>query len=143
MSLERDLNCLARVALFSAMDHEALRLMAFAAEKRNLRAGEVLFRKGDLGDRGFVVISGAITLEMSDQGAGGVRSAGPGTLFGEHALLAAVRRRQTATVREPSSVLAISRALLTRVLREYPNNARGVRRLWARLLHARLSRIRG
>ena len=58
----------------------------------------------------------------------------PGTLIGEHALLAPVRRAQTATVLELSSVLAISRVLFTRVLHEYPTNARAVRRVWARRL---------
>ena len=37
MSLERDISTLARVPLFSGMDHEALRLMAFAAETRVMR----------------------------------------------------------------------------------------------------------
>ncbi len=142
MSLDNDIKFLARVPLFSAMDHEALRLMAFAAEKRNLQAGVVLFRRGDLGDGGFMIISGVVALEAPDRGNGGARSAGPGTLIGEHALLAEVRRPQTATVREPSSVLMISRALFTRVLHEYPNNARGVRRFWAQHLYDRLSSLK-
>lgn len=144
MSLERDINSLARVPFFSAMDHEALRLMAFAAENRDLPAGEVLFRKGDSGDGGFLVMSGAVDLDSSDHAGGlGARPATTGTLIGVHGLLAVVRRRQTATVREPSLVLAISRALFTRVLREYPTNAKTVRRLWARHLHEKLSNLKG
>ena len=143
MSLERDINSLAGVPVFAAMDHEALRLMAFAAEKRDLRTGDVLFRKGDMGEGGFLVLSGAITLDSSDpEGGVGARSVAAGTLIGAHALLASVRRSQTATVREPSSVLTISRALFTRVLREYPSNAKLVRRFWARHLHDRLFNLK-
>ena len=138
MSLERDISTLAKVPLFSGMDHEALRLLAFAAETRIMRAGEFLFRKGEIGEGAFVVMSGAVSLMTAENEDLGASSAGPGTLIGEHALLAAVRRPQTATVLELSSVLAISRVLFTRVLHEYPTNALGVRRIWAHRLHDKL-----
>jgi CRP-like cAMP-binding protein len=142
MSLERDISTLARVPLFSGMDHEALRLMAFAAETRAMRAGEFLFRRGEMGEGAFLVMSGSVSLVMVEQEDRGAQSVGPGTLIGEHALLAPVRRAQTATVLELSSILAISRVLFTRVLHEYPNNARAVRRVWARRLHDKLLKVK-
>lgn len=142
MSLERDIKSLAQAPFFAAMDHEALRLMAFAAEKRNVATGDVLFRKGEMGDVGFLVLSGIVDLIPAGPNRD-TRPATAGVLVGANALLAPVRRKQTATAREPSTVLAISRALFTRVLREYPANARTVRRFWARELHAKLLGLTG
>ncbi len=142
MSLERDISTLVRVPLFSSMDHEALRLMAFAAETRIMRPGEFLFRRGELGEGAFLVTSGSVALAEVEHENHGAHLAGPGILIGEQALLAPVRRAQTATVLELSSFLAISRALFTRVLHEYPSNALGVRRVWARRLHDKLLKVK-
>ena len=142
MSLETDIDRLARVPLFSGMDHEALRLMAFAAEKRILRAGDILFRQGDDADGGVLVISGLIAMDGPGEASPNPRMIGPGALIGEHALLVAARRPRTATAREASCVLAISRNLFTRVLLEYPANARAVRRFWAQRLCDKLSNLK-
>src|SRR5215203_6085319 len=65
MALEDDIATLARAPLFSLMDYDALRLVAFAGEHRGLRSGDMLFRKGDTSDGGFVVTKGAVALETS------------------------------------------------------------------------------
>ena len=62
MSLESDMALLSRVAMLAGMERDALRLLAFAAETQQLRAGDVLFRKGDASDGGYVVAQGAIAL---------------------------------------------------------------------------------
>ena len=66
MSLEDDMALLATRALLAGMERDALRLLAFAAETRQLRAGDVLFRKGDVSDGGYVVASGAIAMIEDD-----------------------------------------------------------------------------
>src|SRR5215218_6644121 len=63
MALEDDIATLSRAPLFSLMDYDALRLVAFAGEHRALRSGDMLFRKGDTSDGGFVVTKGAVALE--------------------------------------------------------------------------------
>ena len=47
MALDDDMTLLARQPLLSLMERDALRLLAFAAESRILRAGDVLFRAGE------------------------------------------------------------------------------------------------
>ena len=59
MSLEDDMALLARVAMLADMERDALRLLAFAAETRQLRAGDVLFRKDEMSDGGYVVAPAA------------------------------------------------------------------------------------
>src|SRR5215203_467801 len=63
MALEDDIATLSRAPLFSLMDYDALRLVAFAGEHRALGSGDMLFRKGDTSDGGFVVTKGAVALE--------------------------------------------------------------------------------
>jgi CRP-like cAMP-binding protein len=118
MSLVDDITLLSRAPMLSHLDGEALRLLAFAADQRRLEAGEVLFRRGDLADGGYVVAQGALAL---DTGKGGpVFTAGPGALIGRTALFTTLRRPATATATAPTSVLHVSASLMRRMLEEFP-----------------------
>jgi hypothetical protein len=57
--------------------------------------------------------------------------AGPGTLLGESALLAETTRPATATAREPSAVLRISRTMFRKMLEGYPEAAHRLREVIA------------
>jgi CRP-like cAMP-binding protein len=118
MSLDDDIATLAHAPLFCLLSRDAVRLLAFAAEKRVLKAGEALFRKGDRSDGGYVVSRGTIALDGS-----GSIVVGPGALVGQTALFTRIERPATATAREPSSVLRISPSLVRRVIDECPGTA--------------------
>ncbi|MFO1150195.1 MAG: cyclic nucleotide-binding domain-containing protein [Alsobacter sp.] len=141
MALNQDIEALRRVPLFRALDREALRLVAFSAESRLFRAGDVIFRKGEPSDCGYVVITGTIALDAADNGAPTPHLAGPGTLIGELALITETARPATAIVREPASLLRISRATFRRVLDEYPEAALPVRALLAERMEAMAGRL--
>ena len=126
MALKRDIAILETVPLFSAMDRDALRLIAFAGETKIVRAGDVLFRRGEMSDGGYLVTSGAVALDATDDGSPAV-VATAGTLIGELALIIDTARPATAIAREPSSVLKIGRSVFRRVLDEYPELAVAVR----------------
>jgi CRP-like cAMP-binding protein len=121
MALDDDIALLARVPLFASLGGEPMRLLAFSAETRVLRAGDVLFKEGQAADSGYVVVEGSLVLTSS----GGLteRLAGPGALLGEIALIVETLRPATATAREPSTVLRIPRSLFRRVLTEFPEAA--------------------
>jgi CRP-like cAMP-binding protein len=123
MALEDDVAKLARHAIFAALDPDALRLLAFSAETRVLRAGDVLFRRDEPSNGGFVVLSGSIALDSPDAGVSAARIARPPSLIGEIAVLTCTNRPATAIAREPSSVLRISQQLFRRVLSEHPDGA--------------------
>ena len=129
MALNDDLRTLSSLAAFRDLEPDALRLIGLSAETRILRAGDVLFRLGDTSNGGFILLSGTLTL---DGGTPEPVVVAPPTLVGEAALLATTRRPATATAREPSSVLAVSRELYRRVLSEYPGSARRVHGMVAR-----------
>ena len=135
MSLESDVALMAAVPLFAELDAGALRLIGFSAEALRLSAGEVLFRRGDPADAGFLLVTGTVDLHRER---GSPREVGPGTLIGEHALVAEISRPVTARSRTEGSVLKIPRDLFQRVLREYPKDALAIRRFWARRLRQRL-----
>jgi CRP-like cAMP-binding protein len=123
MALEQDIDRLASQPLFALLPREALRLIAFAAEARILRAGDVLFRKGEAADAAYLVISGTLALDARDDGSPSAYLAEPDTLIGETAMLAEVQRPATAIAREMTTVMRISRVLMARVLQEFPDSA--------------------
>lgn len=134
MGLEDDIARLAQIPTFAPLEQDALRLLAFSAETKVLRAGDVLFRRDDPSNGGFVLLTGSIALDASDTGAGTARIVRAPSLIGEAALLTQTTRPATAIAREPSSLLRISRQLFHRVLGEYPRSADDLRRsLGARL----------
>ena len=105
MGLEDDIGKLARIPAFAAIEPEALRLIAFSAETRILRAGDVLFRRDEMSNGGFVVLAGSIAMDASGDGAAPARIVRPPGLIGDLALLTQTRRPATAIAREPSTVL--------------------------------------
>ena len=132
MALEDDVATLARNAIFATLAPEALRLLAFSAETRVLRAGDILFRRDEPSNGGFVVLSGSIALDASDHGVSATRIVRPPALIGEIALLARTNRPATAIAREPSNVLRISQPLFRRVLSEDPAAPNACGRRWRR-----------
>ena len=136
MTLESDIDTLSRLPLFSKLEPEALRLIAFAAETRVLRAGDVVFRQGDPSEGGYVVISGAIALDASQNASVAGKVVGPGALLGEMALLVSTHCPATAIARQNSTLLKISRALFLRALEELPLSAQRLKRALGRELDA-------
>ena len=123
MSLDSDVKLLAGLPLFSSLDAEALKLIAFAAEARTFMAGDVLYHQGELSFGGYVIVSGAVALDSSQNGSVATKILGPGGLLGELALMVATRNAATAIARQNLTVLKISRALFLRTLAKSPASA--------------------
>ncbi len=127
MSVENDIRNLSQIPMFGVLEDDARRLIAFSAETRILRASDILFRRGDRSDCGYVLTSGVIALDTRDDGAAGNLISTPFTLIGELALISETERPMTAIARQPSTVLKIPRTLFHRVLRDYPASALNMR----------------
>jgi CRP-like cAMP-binding protein len=122
VSIEDDIAFIERVPTLRMLGRTALRILAIGAESRYVHQGEVLFTAGDATDCGYVIQEGSFRLE------GKAKSTdefvvGPGTLLGELALIAETKRPATATAREPSTVIRISRSLFLKMLEGYPEAA--------------------
>jgi CRP-like cAMP-binding protein len=146
LALEDDTQALGRHPTLAALEPDALRLLAFSAETRILRAGDVLFRRDEPSDGGYFILSGTIALNESDVGGEPQRILVPGTLIGDMALIAKTKRPATAIALEPTSVLKIPRLLFHRILHEHPRSAEQLRRALAERLRAftgELDKLRG
>ena len=126
MTIEDDITFLERVPVLRRLGAGALRIIAIGAENLSLRAGQVLFTAGDTADGAFVVQSGSFSLKPERAGEHEL-VAEAGTLLGESALLAETRRPATATARENSTVLRISRVMFLKMLEGYPDAAQRMR----------------
>lgn len=127
MTLDDDIENLGRIPLFATFEPSALRMLAFSAETRLLHPGDVLFRRGEASDGGFILTMGAIGLDPRSDGFGDGRppqvTLAPWTLIGETALVAPTTRPSTAVASEPSTVLRVGRPLFLQILEQHPATA--------------------
>jgi CRP-like cAMP-binding protein len=134
MSLESDIKILSRQPIFAELEPEALRLIAFTSEPLRLRPGDVVFRQGEPSDGGYVVISGALSLDSTESPTLSGKVVGSGVLLGELALVIPTRNSATAIARQNSALLKIPRALFIRVLEQSPASAQRLKNNLAREL---------
>lgn len=122
MALADDIRMLSQAPVFSSLPEEALRLVAFGAEKKVLSAGQVLFKEGAPAESAYIVVSGRIAILTAgrNEPEGFV---GPGTLLSELALITRVERKFTAVADGDLEVMRIARALFRRLIEEYPQVA--------------------
>lgn len=121
MALSDDIALLAALPAFAGFEQSALRRLALSAQTRPVRAGDVLYRQGEPAEGGFVIVNGEVALLDT---AGHVRErAGAGCLLGELALVIETDWQATAVVEDDGAVLRLSRALIGRVLEEFPLSA--------------------
>src|ERR1700761_5636283 len=126
MTIEDDIAFLEQVPILRRLGADALRILAIGAEAYSVRADQVLFSVGDAADCAYVVQQGSFTLKPQRQGEPEAIAAS-GTLLGETALLAPTVRPVTATAREDSAVLRISRTTFVKTLESYPEAAQRMR----------------
>jgi CRP-like cAMP-binding protein len=142
MSLDSDIALLSRVPLFSELNSEQVRLLAFSALHRELRVDEVLFHEGAEAFSGYIVASGEIVMSRGEGKAKKtLATCEPGSLIGEIALFIATKRPATATATRLTDLIEINRALMTRMLNEYPHVALRLRAALTDRLTATVSEL--
>lgn len=127
MSLQQDINRLAGTRPFDLLPHDALRLIAFSAERMTIAKGESLFHQGEAADCAYFVLAGAVALTATGQSEPKERIVGPGGLIGEVAMIAPVERPASARAQEETVALRIPRNVVVRVLGEFPREAVKIR----------------
>jgi CRP/FNR family cyclic AMP-dependent transcriptional regulator len=102
-------------------ENPVLNTIAALAGKRDLisvKQGEIIFRKGEIGDKLYAVVSGGVQLNWGDDG---VEKIGPGSSFGIGALLEPEHRRfGTAVAFCDSELLQMNREELLFAIQELP-----------------------
>ncbi|GMU78919.1 MAG: hypothetical protein AMXMBFR46_17120 [Acidimicrobiia bacterium] len=95
---------LAQVPLFSACSKKELQALARRADDRKVEAGTVLVREGAAGDAFFVIVSGQAEVDRSGTV---VATIGPGTFFGDLALLDMAPRNATVTAKTDMELVVL------------------------------------
>jgi MFS family permease len=102
----REVELLRGVSIFAPLPEATLEQLASRLVRVRLRAGSVVFRQGDPGDRFYVVGEGNVGVAVDD---GAVSVIGPGGSFGEIALLRDVPRTATVAAQSDVELYALER----------------------------------
>lgn len=108
-------------------------LEEFGVPLGRVGAGERLFKAGDAGDKMYLVLEGAIAIDVGGQT---VETVGLHGLVGEMALLDSAPRSATATAVKKGEVAIIDRETFFDLVREEPSFALYVMRIMARRIRA-------
>jgi CRP-like cAMP-binding protein len=126
------------LAVLGALPIEAMRELERRMTIRRCGPGTVIVREGDPGEACYILQAGTVRILKQDPGGSAahheVARLGPGSLFGEFALLADRRRHATVQAVEPCVLFEIPR----RLLRELAANYHGVGPALEQLYRARL-----
>jgi CRP/FNR family transcriptional regulator, cyclic AMP receptor protein len=129
------LRLIRRVEIASKGDLSTDWLRPFMKEER-LKAGEIVFHRGDLADRLYMILSGDVHIEQIDF------TLRPGDLFGEIGLFSADHRRtQTARALTDTHLLWIAEGELVQICYQNPGIAFYFLRLTTNRLIANASRV--
>lgn len=126
---EQIVDRLREVTIFQPLSDEARESLARAARVHSYSKGESILRLGAAGDSMFVVHDGKVSVRISDDSPIGwheVAELGPGSVFGEMALLTGEAR--AADVASSTDVVAfeISKDALGPILRDHPELAKSI-----------------
>ena len=113
------------LSLFPGMTDDALEELTAGVKRRTFESGEIVLREGEPGDAFYMIEAGGVRVLKRDPAAPGgdfidVSRLEVGDLFGEFAVLADRRRHATVAAVGELVVAEVSRALLSRLVRSYP-----------------------
>lgn len=133
--LSNEVELLRRIPLFSGIEPSKLKLLAFTSDVVTYRPGQVLFRRGDVGDAAYVIIKGDAEVTVAtDTGEIPVAHLHAGDFLGEIAILCDTPRTATITASSELKTLRIRKEPFFELLRQFPEMAIEMTRLLAERL---------
>jgi len=133
--LSNEVELLRRVPLFAGIEPAKLKLLAYTSDVVTYHAGQVLFRRGDVGDAAYVIINGDAEVSITtDTGDIPVAQLRDGDLVGEIAILCDTPRTATITAKSELKTLRIRKEQFFELLRQFPEMAIEMTRLLAERL---------
>jgi CRP/FNR family cyclic AMP-dependent transcriptional regulator len=116
--VDKKLELLSRVPLFSGLDKAGLAQVGKLADEIDLPAGKQLLRQGDDPHEFFLIVDGSVRIDRDGEQ---INVQGPGDFLGEIALLDGGERSATATAVTPVSLLVLGRREFNSLLNEFPD----------------------
>jgi CRP-like cAMP-binding protein len=133
--LSNEVELLRRVPLFSGIEPSRLKLLAYTSDVVTYQAGQVMFRKGDIGDAAYVIIKGEADVSISsDAGHIPIATLHDGDFVGEIAILCDTPRTATVSAKSEVKALRIRKEPFFELLRQFPEMALEMTRLLAERL---------
>jgi CRP-like cAMP-binding protein len=111
VEIEERIEKLAKIALFKGLTPTALELISRVASEESHALGTRIFEHGDPGDKLYIILEGKVRISRDIPGMGEEALAilGPGSVFGEMALLDEAPRSADARVHERCRLLTVSK----------------------------------
>jgi CRP/FNR family cyclic AMP-dependent transcriptional regulator len=116
--VDKKLELLARVPLFSGLGKGSLAQIAQLADEIDLPAGKQLLQQGDHPHEFFLIVDGSVRI---DRDGAPINTLGPGDFLGEIALLDGGQRSATATAVTPVNLLILGQREFNTLLHDYPD----------------------
>jgi glucose-6-phosphate 1-dehydrogenase len=112
------------VPLFQGFDPVFQHRLTMALKPEIVGPGQFLIRKGEVGQRMYFLLHGEVDVLDSDERV--INRLGPGSFFGEMALLLSESRTASVRACQQCDLLALDKGEFNRVLRDYPEFARPI-----------------
>ncbi len=133
--LSNEVDLLRRVPLFAGIEPAKLKLLAYTSDVVTYEPGQVLFRKDDVGDAAYVIITGDAEVSVpADGGDITVAQLHDGDFLGEIAILCDTPRTATVTAKGELKALRIRKEPFFQLLHQFPEMAVELTRLLAERL---------
>ena len=114
---ERMITFLLETPMFENLDPSEIKQVIHIVEVQLFKAGEIIFSEGDTGDSWYVLYRGkAEVLKSSGVGEKLISTLGPGSCFGEIAILDGLPRSATIRTADDSVVLHVPRTAFDELL---------------------------
>lgn len=134
-SLEEIRSSLKSVSIFAETPPEVLADLASLVVEEEITAGQDVFRKGDPGNSMYIITHGRVRVHDGEMIINDLSSR---DVFGEMAALDPEPRSATVTALEDTRLLCLSQQALYQMMQQYPSVTRGVIRIIAQRLRARM-----
>jgi CRP-like cAMP-binding protein len=135
MSIEKEVEILKQIPLFSNIEPAKLKLMAFASERITFKSGQPLCSQGDPGDAAYIVVEGtADVLVDTPSGPLTVATVKKNDIVGEIAVLCDMPRTATVTATSELITLKITKELFFRMVTDFPEMGVEIMRVLAHRL---------
>ncbi len=120
--LERDVETLRKIPLFTGLPTARLKLIAYTAEVVEFAPGEVIVRQGDRADAVYIVTEGEAEVLLQDADGHEIilTTMGQNSLFGETAVISKGRRTATVRARDRVVTFKISADVFLDLVRQSP-----------------------
>ncbi len=143
MSIDQEVEILRRIPIFSQIDAAKLKLMAFASERLTYKAGQMLFKQGEMGDAAYIVLAGTADI-LVDTPDGPLRVAqlAENEIIGEIAILCDIPRTASVEAATELTTLKITKELFFRMVMDFPEMGVEVMRVLAHRLEQTTSQLR-